>query len=312
MLTLDELKSFVDQRWPAQPRALKEGPGDSAEGVIEAAYHRRASPLENGDRLRNLLARRLTRANRWCEARPYYFPKCLPAFDKLCVALSKAQNSNLAPEERAQGYFDAAIITRESGLELLGTEVEPDWSIHGGNYQEGITVADRATLRGTNFLAPSAEEIERGARHAADPELRWHYRYTAGALAAQGARLMRDAEMPAVPERNTPGSCLKRLEKSSGSTITPPCLRLNPEKESRPCSTPIPRPSWPGKRPNCCRTILTRRPESCAWAARGLRHGIQKRRTASTKRWCDVAVTPRLAQRRIVCAGFPGWMTRVI
>jgi hypothetical protein len=145
-----------------------------------------------GEHLRYLLARRLARAERHSEARRYFPAEQLPQFDALCAALNAVQKPNLPQGERAKAFFDAATITRNDGLELIGTEVEPDWHVHAGSFQYGVTLSDRVSLQSSNVLAAATDEIERAARHAVSPDRRWHYRFRAAALAWEAARLMPD------------------------------------------------------------------------------------------------------------------------
>jgi hypothetical protein len=189
------LKAFVDRRWPAEPRQAETAPGESAgEDGFGRADWGRAQPRQTGENIRYLLARRLARAHRLDEARNYYPEKWRPLYEQLRAALNHGENSGRAAQDRAQAYFEAAQLTRKLGLELVGTEVEPDWRIHAGDYEEGVTVADRANLRSTNALAASEEELGRAAQHAPAPGLRWHYRRTASALAVKGAQLLREAD----------------------------------------------------------------------------------------------------------------------
>lgn len=197
VLTLDELKQFVDQRWPAQSHPVNKARADSSEA--EEATPGAWEPwdgLSINERIRYLLARRLTRANRRSEARNYYPGKCRESFDKLSAALGEADQADLGNEKRARAYFEAARLTRKFGLELAGTELEPDWRIHGGSFACGVTAGNRANSRTNNVLAASDDEIARALKHVPNPDQRWHYRYTAPVLAINGARLLRDAEMP--------------------------------------------------------------------------------------------------------------------
>lgn len=74
-------------------------------------------------------------------------------------------------------------------MELLGTETGPDWFIHGGDFEYGVTAESR--VNGNFHLLPaSANELQRASAHAADPEVRWHYRYQAAFLAWEAAKLM--------------------------------------------------------------------------------------------------------------------------
>ena len=68
-------------------------------------------------------------------------------------------------------------------MELIGTEVEPDWHMHADSYQEGVTAASRAANDHSKALIASEDELQRAAQHTADPEERFHYRYQAASLA---------------------------------------------------------------------------------------------------------------------------------
>ncbi len=216
VLTLDELKSFVDQHWPEVSRDTgRQEPG--AEGR-EKSMGDAATPdfrvSNTSGQLRHLLARRLTRANRISEAGPYYPPAWRPSFDRLCVALSDSRKAELPAADRAKAYFEAATITRKSGLELVGTELAPDCAVYGGDFEEGVNVIDRANLQATNVLAASAEEIERGLRTGPQPELRWHYRYTAATLAWEAAKLMPNNSEDTARVLCIGGSWIKYLDKA--------------------------------------------------------------------------------------------------
>jgi nucleoid-associated protein YgaU len=75
-------------------------------------------------------------------------------------------------------------------MELLGTEVAPDWHCHLGAYEEGVTGEDRGSNALAHVVQPSKDELRRNSEHHADPELRFHYRYQAAALAWEAARLL--------------------------------------------------------------------------------------------------------------------------
>jgi len=195
VLTLDELKTYVDRHWPKETPPRARPPEEMAEDQ-PTVVERRLGQDNTSDQIRYLLARRLTRADRRTEARGYFPPEWQPSFDSFSAAVDDSQRRDLGKAERAKAYFAAAKIIRQSGLELVGTEVEPDWRIHGGDFEEGVTLSARITSRSTSALAASLDELQRASRNAPMPEFRWHYRYTAAALAMEGAKLMRDAEIP--------------------------------------------------------------------------------------------------------------------
>lgn len=180
VLTLDELKAYVEQRWPV-PKA---GTNDS--GKTDEAF-----PPTPGESLRYLLARRLTRELRGAEAREYYPAQWRPKFDELVATLIEGWDETRYSAERASALFSAAYIARTNGMELLGTEVGPDWFIHGGNFEHGVTVEGR-TNENFKIVPASKDELRRAFAHKADPEARFHYRYQAAFLAWEAAKLMPD------------------------------------------------------------------------------------------------------------------------
>jgi len=209
VLTLDELKAFVDRHWPAEPQPPDAVPTNRADPAPTTyQFHQ----LAIGEKLRYLLARRLTRANRTGEARSYYPVEARPMFETLVSALNEAQQSDRPAETRAKAYFDAARLMRRSGLELAGTEVEPDWAIHDGQFEEGVSVTSRATLQSSAAVPPSADELDRAGQHVPQPELRWHYRYKAAALAWEAAKLMPNNSEDTARVLCIGGSWIKRID----------------------------------------------------------------------------------------------------
>jgi hypothetical protein len=181
VLTLEELKDYVDNFWQA--------------GDTDNAHSRNSRATELGktrQQLRYLLARRLTRALRGDLAGPYYPPDWAPQFAELSRHLQAGWDETLDPNTRASALFQAALITRTNGLELIGTEVQPDWNIHAGQFEEGITHQRRADHVATEHIHAQPDEIQRARGHDADPEERFHYRYHAAALAWEAAKLLPD------------------------------------------------------------------------------------------------------------------------
>src|SRR6185436_18954387 len=111
-------------------------------------------------------------------------------FDELVSNLVRAQDESLSKEERATNYFAAACVVREHGMELIGTEVEPDASLWAGGYEIGLTVQERAEHATNAVTGASSDELRRARAHAPEPDERFHYRYRAAALALEAAKLM--------------------------------------------------------------------------------------------------------------------------
>ncbi len=184
VLALEELKDYVDRFWPAA----------SAEQVAQEQARFGASevsPVLLREQIRYLLARRLTREWRGSEARAYYPADWMSTFDQLLAALRTGWEET-ADAAGAASLFQAALITRTNGMELIGTEVAPDWHYHLGQFEEGVTGEDRRSNTLAVVVRPSEDELRRDAQHRPDPDLRFHYRYQAAALAWEAARLLPD------------------------------------------------------------------------------------------------------------------------
>ncbi len=181
VLSLDELKHYVDANWPAHAVA----PKDIATNDTPGAF----SENRLAEEIRHLLARRLTRSLRGSEAREYYPEAWQAKHDELVAALVQGWDEAQPASARATALFHAACITRTNGIELLGTETGPDWFIYNGNFEYGVTAEGR-TNENFRIVAATPEELQRAAAHSPDPEVRWHYRYQAALLAWEAAKLM--------------------------------------------------------------------------------------------------------------------------
>jgi LysM repeat protein len=183
VLTLDELKSYVDRNWPAVA-TTNAAPAEQERPPVW--------PLNVRREIRYLLARRLTRMERGNEAFEYYPAEQQADFLALVEKLRIEGNGETSTNDRADALFAAARIVRNHGMELIGTEVEPDWHVHGGDYDEGVTVASRVTNEPSAVLVASQNELRRAQEHGVVPDARFHYRYEAAALAWEAAGLMPD------------------------------------------------------------------------------------------------------------------------
>lgn len=201
LLSLDELKEYVDRQWPAQPATRAGDDGSENSNVESEAWDGR-------ENIRYLLARRLTREIRGNESREYYPKSCLPNFDALASALTIGWNESLSAEERARALFSAGCLARAYGMELLGTELAPDWQIYGGSDEGHLTSSWRTNTTFSLFPATS-DELRRDAEHKPDPDVRFHYRYQAAFLAWEATKLMPDNSDETARVLWTAGSWLK-------------------------------------------------------------------------------------------------------
>jgi hypothetical protein len=188
VLTVEELKAYVDLKWPSaavEVVATNEPFTTQWDGPEQPAN--RLSPSA---KIRYLLARRLARADRFAEARGYFPAEWVSFFDDLVAALHVTTQQSATAEQRAQAYYAAALLTRKRGLELVGTELEPDWRLYDGNYQGTLTVTERESQQNSNVLFATVDELNRSKQHSPEPNQRFHYRYIAASLAWKAAELM--------------------------------------------------------------------------------------------------------------------------
>ena len=180
VLTADELKNYVDRHWPE---------------ILHDDEQDRNAPEEmkpsvQSKHIRYLLGRRLTRLGRSIEAREYFPGEWLADFDQLVLHLANAQDETRPPEERATNYFAAGGIVRTNGLELIGTEMQPDFTVWGGNFEDGPNSDDRSAQADTAVTGASADELRRATAHGVEPNERFHYRWHAAALGLEAAKLL--------------------------------------------------------------------------------------------------------------------------
>ena len=171
VLSLDELKRYVDAEVPAPP-PLKPG---------ETQYLWERPPAT---RLRELLGRRLLREGRYAEAVPYFVSAELQQAAREYGAAREQAEDAWTAIGRAEGYYQAARLARSQGMELLGYELGPDQAWNGGNYGGEF---DKPVQAGGLL---TAEEARLQNASAAQPNRRYHYRWVAAELANRAADLL--------------------------------------------------------------------------------------------------------------------------
>lgn len=192
VLTLDELKTYVDATWPAD-LAVKYVPPqgkDAWEPLLVGGYT--SPPLERLARdVRYLLGRRLVREGRRREAVPYLPAERRADLERLAGHLEAGRDRKRRAAERGRELFQAACLVRDQGLELTGTEVDPDWKVVDGEYEvQTMTFGSREARRRNRVLRATPDETARVKRHRAQPWKRYHYRYGAADLAWEAAALL--------------------------------------------------------------------------------------------------------------------------
>lgn len=171
---------------------------DELAAVVDAAVAREARPEATqadavGAWARHLLARRLARENQG-ERALRYMPETEREIFAAYLADVQAGFDTARPvAERAEALWRAARSLRDNGMELVGTDVEPDWGGWNGSFDLGSTEEARlgVPLLEGGIFAPTEMEQAR-IRESPAPEKRYHYRYEAAELAWWAASLMPD------------------------------------------------------------------------------------------------------------------------
>ncbi|MBZ4416896.1 hypothetical protein [Myxococcus sp. RHSTA-1-4] len=192
VLTVEELKRFVAAYTPeadarCKPELANLWDDDAREGTNSLTR-----------RLRLLLARRLLRTGAGAEALEYF--RGTPFEQPARQYLDARERARAADNEidRARALFDAALLARRAGMEILGTEAAPDWAQTDGMYDRGEydgppeLPPEQDTVRRKMAELPlvSASEQQRLTAHAPPHAFRFHYRSTAADLAEQAAALV--------------------------------------------------------------------------------------------------------------------------
>jgi hypothetical protein len=185
VLTIDELKNYVDQFWPA---ATADQEAREQERFAESDV----CPSALREQIRYLLARRLARGFHNDQAREYYPVTWLTSFDQMTASLRAGWEESSLASNRAAAFLQAALIARTNGLELMGTEVAPDWHYHQGDFDWGVTGEERGSNTQARVVRPLADELRRNTEHQPDPNVRFHYRYVAASLTLEAAKLLPD------------------------------------------------------------------------------------------------------------------------
>lgn len=167
VLTVDELKEYVDTHVPAPPPLSQQDRDNYV-------------PLPVAAKLRNLLGRRLLREERYEDAAAYFNSDDLQNKSKAYTEARQKADSAWWPTRRAEALFLSAWLARDWGMDILGYEMAPDYATFGGNYSLENSKLDVGPLI-------TAAEVQRQQASAAQPDQRYHYRFVATSLASRAA-----------------------------------------------------------------------------------------------------------------------------
>ncbi len=180
VLTVDELKDFVDKHAPTPTTPLKPVNPDEYNG----------QQITQEVQLRELLARRMMRAGRYQEAVSYFaIPNYRQAAQEFADRLNAAKDKTADKTARAKAYYQAAVLLRSQGLEFAGYEMTPDYAIYGAGYSYLGDAFNTHDLQHKSWI--SAAEAVRAAKSLPETDNRFlHYRWQAVDLAQKAADLL--------------------------------------------------------------------------------------------------------------------------
>jgi hypothetical protein len=220
VLTTNELRQYVDALPKTEPP--KEGE-------------------DYNKKLRYLLGRRLVRDDRYGEATQYLPAPYDKVLEKYVKALKDGANEKLSKTERAHAWFTAAWLARYDGMELMGTEGTPDAFAEGGEFEMPDLAKERRSGAYQTIaydkegnasydengnpkmksvpavLKASAKEIQRLNTNKITPDIRFHYRLIAGALAMKAAALLPDNSEELADVVNQAGMWVKDRDEKVGN-----------------------------------------------------------------------------------------------
>ena len=212
VLTADELKAYVDQL------PVQSGTPDSTD-------------KDSTGKLRYLLGRRLVREDRYAEAAHYLAAPYDRVLDEYVKALKGGADEKRPRLERARAWFTAAWIARYDGMEIMGTEGFPDGFSFGGDFelpdlakqrQSGVYQTTQykdgkeKTTTAPIVVKTTKPELQRLTKNKISPDVRFHYRVIAGALAMRAAGFLEDNSAELADVVNTAGLWVKDRDEKTG------------------------------------------------------------------------------------------------
>lgn len=173
VLTVEELKKYVDRNW-ADPGLLPDPWAD-----IVHKEKRDWGAAFTAEKIRYVLARRLTRLGRWQEARAYYPEKIRPLLDSYIQAIQRGNDESLSREDRIRAFWQAGDVARHDGQALMEIEIETDWMRINHGYELDKTSRVRLPPGPRQILGAAASERRRVEKHIEEAGSHFHYYYVA-------------------------------------------------------------------------------------------------------------------------------------
>ena len=181
------------------------------------------SDFYNGSGVRSLAARRLMREAKFELALELFDSETSVFVQAYLQAMRQANDATLSAGEKAKYYWQAAQIVRESGLEIFGAELAPDFAWFGGSYSFIGDLAeareDQRYTSGYDLNQMSWDESKRAEQTKIQPDKRFHYRYRAARLAELAAGLLPNDDENAARIYCVAGSWLKKRDPDAADRL---------------------------------------------------------------------------------------------
>lgn len=205
VLTLEELKTFLEKEGPKLPKPPAEGEPD------KRAWHYYYYQHPEGE-LRQIVGRRLVRMGRYAEARPWFDADTQMVLDQFIAQLDRAQRKGASKDDQRDGYWKAATIMTRHGADLADyfdpvsmAQRTSGRVVDTGRYPEFFLKYGKAD----RFVPALAKSEQQRLKANAKPELRRYYSsYLAADLGLRSAALMPDNEDATALRLNTIGHWL--------------------------------------------------------------------------------------------------------
>ncbi len=203
VLRVEELLEYVRRSWPMSAT-------EPAAAVANWYENDRMSAPQTRSRIRALLGRRLVRLGRFTEAAEFLPAETAAQLDVYVKAIRAGGDTTLTRDQRGLSLWKAAKIARNSGMELMGTELGPDAFFSGGAFENNWILESRRKAKWALTACGDDELARLGAwAEAGVPERRWHYRWIATAHAWDAAAMLPDESDFTAAVLCTAGSWIK-------------------------------------------------------------------------------------------------------
>lgn len=181
------------------------------------------------DRFRHTLASRLADQGMWDDALARFPDRVRENAEATASCIRRGRDDGRPSRERAMALFEAGKLLRENGLELIGRELAPDWRIEGGTLVvDDWFSASRRKISNESAWGATEDERARVARHAAQPQKRYHYRYVAADMMWECASLLPDNDPLTAEALYLGGTYLKDRDPAAADRFYKALVRRNP------------------------------------------------------------------------------------